>query len=93
MPANGAIVSEVTPDSPAEKAGIEGGEEKEIEGISVPVGDVVTGVGGRPVSSPNDVIEVVNSVKPGDELTLTVVSPNEEPRTVEVTVGVRPDDS
>jgi S1-C subfamily serine protease len=93
LPANGAIVSEVTPDSPAEKAGIEGGEEKEIEGIPIPVGDVVTGVGGRPVSSPNDVIEVVNSSKPGDELMLTVVSPNEEPRTVEVTVGVRPDDS
>jgi hypothetical protein len=36
------------------------------------------------------VIEVVNSSKPGDELRLTVVTPGEEPRQVEVTVGVRP---
>jgi S1-C subfamily serine protease len=90
LPANGAIVSEVTPNGPADKAGIEGGEEEEIEGISVPVGDVVTEIGGKPVTSPDDVIEVVNSSKPGDELRLTVVTPGEEPRQVEVTVGVRP---
>ena len=91
LPGNGAIVSEVTPGGPAEKAGIEGGEEEEIEGIPVPTGDVVTEVGGKPISSPDDVIEVVNSSKPGDELALTVVTPGEEPRRVEVTVGVRPD--
>jgi S1-C subfamily serine protease len=93
LPGNGAIVSGVTPGGPAEEAGIEGGEEEEIEGISVPLGDVVTEVGGELVSSPDDVIEVVNSSKPGDELTLTVVTPGEEPRRVEVTVGVRPDDA
>jgi S1-C subfamily serine protease len=93
LPGNGAIVSGVTPGGPAEEAGIEGGEEEEIEGISVPLGDVVTEVGGEPVTSPDDVIEVVNSSKPGDELTLTVVTPGEEPRRVEVTVGVRPDDA
>jgi S1-C subfamily serine protease len=93
LPASGAIVSEVTSGGPAAEAGIEGGEEEEIEGISVPLGDVVTEVGGEPVSSPDDVIEIVNSSKPGDELTLTVVTPGEEPRRVEVTVGVRPDDA
>jgi S1-C subfamily serine protease len=93
LPGNGAIVSEVTPGGPAEEAGIEGGEEEEIEGISVPTGDVVTEIGGKPISSPDDVIEVVNSSKPGDELALTVVTPGEEPRRVEVTIGVRPDDA
>jgi S1-C subfamily serine protease len=93
LPWNGAIVSGVTPNSPAEEAGIEGGEEEDIKGISVPTGDVVTEVGGEPVSSPDDVIEVVNSSEPGDELALTVVTPGEEPRRVEVTVGVRPDDA
>jgi hypothetical protein len=38
------------------------------------------------------VIEVVNSSEPGDELTLTVATPGEEPRRVEVTVDVRPND-
>jgi S1-C subfamily serine protease len=93
LPGNGAIVSEVTSGGPAEKAGIEGGKDREIEGIPVPTGDVLTEVEGKPISSPDDVIEVVNSSKPGDRLDLIVVSPGEEPRRVEVTVGVRPDDT
>jgi len=93
LPGNGAIVSEVSAGGPAAKAGLEGGEEEEIEGISVPVGDVITEVEGDTVSSPDDVIEIVNSSEPGDELTLTVVSPEEEARRVGVTVGVRPEDT
>ena len=93
LPGNGAIVSEVSAGGPAAKAGVEGGEEEEIEGISVPVGDVITEVEGDPVSSPDDVIEIVNTSEPGDELTLTVVSPDEEARQVGVTVGVRPEDT
>jgi S1-C subfamily serine protease len=93
LPDNGAIVSEVTPGGPADDAAIEGGEDEEIEGISVPTGDVITEVGGEPISSPDDVIEAVNSSKPGDVLDLTVVTPGEEPRRVEVTVGVRPEDA
>ena len=91
LPANGAIVSEVTPDGPAEKAGIRGGDEKVIEGIAVPMGDVITEIEGDPVSSSEDVIEVVNSVKPGERLLMTVVTPGEKERRVEVTVGTRPE--
>jgi S1-C subfamily serine protease len=57
----------------------------------VPVGDVITGIEGDPVSSSEDVIEVVNSVKPGDSLLMTVVTPGEKERRVEVTVGARPE--
>jgi len=91
LPGDGAIVSEVTPDGPAEKAGIRGGDYKEIEGIRVPMGDVITGIEGDPVSSSEDVIEVVNSVKPGERLLMTVVTPGEKERRVEVTVGTRPE--
>src|SRR5215204_5935653 len=91
LPGNGAIVSEVTPDGPAEKAGIRGGDEKVIEGIPVPLGDVITGIEGDPVSSSEDVIEVVNSVKPGEGLLMTVVTPGEKERRVKVTVGTRPE--
>jgi S1-C subfamily serine protease len=90
LPGNGAIVSEVAPGGPAERAGIEGGEEEEIEGIPVPIGDVITEIEDRPVSSPDDVIEVVNALKPGDKLDLTVVTPGEEARRIELTVGDRP---
>jgi S1-C subfamily serine protease len=92
LPGNGAIVSEVTPEGPADKAGIEAGQEQKIEGVPVPLGDVVTAIGGKPVASPDDVTEVVNSSKPGDKLALTVVTPDEKPRRVEVTVGIRPED-
>ncbi|MDQ3943390.1 MAG: trypsin-like peptidase domain-containing protein [Actinomycetota bacterium] len=91
LPGNGAIVSEVTPDGPAEKAGIRGGDDKVIEGIPVPMGDVITGIEGDPVSSSEDVIEVVNSVKPGEGLLMTVVTPGEKERRVKVTVGTRPE--
>jgi S1-C subfamily serine protease len=91
LPGNGAIVSEVTPDGPAEKAGIRGGDEKDIEGIPVPMGDVITGIEGDPVSSSEDVIEVVNAVRPGERLLMTVVTPGEKERRVEVTVGTRPE--
>ena len=91
LPGNGAIVSEVTPDGPAEKAGIRGGDDKEIEGIRVPMGDVITGIEGEPVSSSEDVIEVVNSVRPGERLLMTVVTPGEKERRVNVTVGTRPE--
>jgi S1-C subfamily serine protease len=91
LPGNGAIVSEVTPDGPAHKAGIRGGDEKDIEGIPVPIGDVITRIDGDPVSSSDDVIEVVNSVKPGERLVMRVVTPGEKERRVEVTVGTRPE--
>jgi S1-C subfamily serine protease len=91
LPGNGAIVSEVTPNGPAEKAGIRGGDEKVIEGIAVPMGDVITEIEGDPVYSSEDVIEVVNSVKPGERLLMTVVTPGEKERRVVVTVGTRPE--
>jgi S1-C subfamily serine protease len=91
FPGNGAIVSEVTPGGPAEKAGIRGGEVREIEGIPVPIGDVITEIEGEPVSSSEDVIEAVNSLKPGDRLPMTVVTPGEDERKVDVTVGTRPE--
>jgi S1-C subfamily serine protease len=91
LPGDGAIVSEVTPNGPAEKAGIRGGNQKEIEGIPVPIGDVITEIEGDPVSSSEDVIEVVNSVKPGERLLMTVVTPGEKERRVGVTVGTRPE--
>jgi S1-C subfamily serine protease len=91
LPGNGAIVSEVTPGGPAEKAGIRGGDQEDIEGIPVPIGDVITGLEGEPVTSSDDVIEVVNSVKPGKKIGMTVVTPGEKERHVEVTVGTRPE--
>ncbi|MGH3086691.1 MAG: S1C family serine protease [Rubrobacteraceae bacterium] len=90
LPENGAIVSEETSGGPADEAGIEGGEEEEIGGLPVDVGDVVTRVEGESVASPDDVIRVVNEKQPGETMTMTVVTPEEEPRQVEIEVAEQP---
>ena len=94
LPESGAIIREVSEGGPADEAGLTGGEEREeeIAGLTVPLGDVVTEVDGEPVVNPDDVSEAVNSKQPGDELTLTAVTPGEEPREVTLTVGVQPDE-
>jgi S1-C subfamily serine protease len=93
FPEKGAIVSQATEDGPAEKAGIKGGErEEEIAGLPVPIGDVITEAQGNPVSTPDDLIKAVNSLKPGDDLKLSVVTPGQEAREVTVSVGVQPNE-
>ena len=94
LPENGAIVRKVTGGSPADEAGIKGGEqnEREIGGIPVPLGDVITKVEGDTVHTSDDITKRVNSLKPGDSMTLTVVTPGEEPREAKVTLGVQPDE-
>jgi len=92
LPENGAIVSEATSGGPADEAGIEGGDEEEIAGLPVVIGDVVTEVAGEAVASPDDVIKVVNQKQPDETMTLTVVTPEDgEPREVEVEVVSQPD--
>jgi S1-C subfamily serine protease len=94
LPANGALVSEVTSGGPADEAGISGGGEgEEVEGVpGVPVeGDVITAVEGERITASDDVIEVVNARDPGDSISMTVVTPNEGEREVELTVDQRPE--
>jgi S1-C subfamily serine protease len=93
LPATGAIVTDIAPGGPADEVGIKGGDTEDMGGIQVPVGDVITEVRGEPVASADDVIRAVNASKPGDRLKLTVVSPNEKPRSVEVTLESQPDDA
>ena len=59
----------------------------------MPLGDVITDIEGNSVEDPEDVISVVNSRKPGDNIEMTVVSPGEEPRQVQLRLGSRPEES
>lgn len=56
---SGAVVSNVTAGSPADKGGVEGG-------------DVITKVDGSPVDKALDLRRVIAAIKPGSKVTLTV---------------------
>ena len=88
----GVLVNEVVKGSPADKAGIEGGDtEATIEGVKVTLGgDILTEVDGKPINSMEDVINDVNSAQPGDKMELTLLRGDNEIKHVTVTLGVRP---
>ncbi|MGH9210690.1 MAG: S1C family serine protease [Acidimicrobiales bacterium] len=74
---DGAFVSEVTPDSAADEAGIE-------------PADVILEIDGEPITSTTDVQEAIAAHEPGDELEITVQREGDE-ETVRATVGRRGD--
>jgi len=88
----GVLVNEVVKDSPADKAGIEGGDTNAtIEGAKVTLGgDIITEVDGKPVESMEEVIDAVNGAQPGDKMELTLLRGDNETKHVDVTLGVRP---
>ena len=71
--ASGAIVAEVTPDSPASKAGLQ-------------QGDVITGINGARIDDSSALQVQVSEMSPGTPITLKVVR-NGQPTTVRLTVG------
>ena len=70
----GALIQEVTPDGPADDAGLRGGEATmTADGAEIRVGgDIVTSADGESVTAMEDVAAAVNRKQPGDELTLEV---------------------
>jgi S1-C subfamily serine protease len=74
----GAVITDVTPDSAAEEAGLE-------------VGDLVVEIDGTLVQSPFDLVAQVQTHQPGSTVDLVVVRDGDE-MTLTVTLGERPDD-
>jgi len=62
---NGAEVLQVAPNSPAQRNGVQ-------------VGDIVVGIGGRSVKTPEDVLNVVHSTPPGTTILLRIVRNGQE---------------
>jgi S1-C subfamily serine protease len=90
---NGALVATVEEGGPADDAGIEAGSEKiEFQGQQdVPTGgDAIVAIDGRPVHSSADLTSVIGLKEPNEEVELELVR-GDEHRTVEVTLGQRPE--
>jgi serine protease Do len=70
---NGAVVSSVTPDSPAERAGLRRG-------------DVIVEYNGRPVTDSDSLVNMVVATKPGTTVPVTVYRDNQR-KTLSITPG------
>ena len=88
----GGLVATVVPGGPAEKAGLEGGDDKLRfqAGEYSTGGDVILQVDGHAVVTPDDLARLVSAHQPGDEVTLTVLHDGDREQ-LEVTLGKRPD--
>jgi len=87
----GAMVGEVRGGSPADHAGLEGGnEEQSFNGLDVTAGgDVIVAVNGQPVRSADQVVRDVSSRLPGETIRLTVVR-GDTRKTLSAKLGARP---
>ena len=87
----GAIVGEVRDGSPADHAGIHGGDgEETFNGLGVTTGgDVIVAVDGRPVRSADQVVRDIGSRLPGETIRLTVVR-GDTRKTLTAKLGARP---
>jgi S1-C subfamily serine protease len=89
----GGLIAQVVPGGPADEAGLEGGNGKEIEfqaGSYEPGGDVILQVEGKNVVSPNDLARYVAEKQPGEKVDLTILHKDKKEH-VSVTLGERPD--
>jgi len=75
----GALISDVTPDSPAEKAGLK-------------ADDVVVGVDGRAIEDNGDLSRYISSKAPGTTVNLRVLRGGTE-QTIAVTLGTFPEET
>jgi putative serine protease PepD len=73
---DGAVVQEVTPDSPAARAGLQ-------------AGDVVVSIDGKAVQDRSELVAAIRGHKPGDKVTLVVVRGGNE-TTITATLTQRP---
>jgi S1-C subfamily serine protease len=79
MQAEPVRVQQVVPDSPADKAGIQ-------------VGDEIIAAGGTPLSVKQNLAEIVEQYQPGDSLELVIMRGGSQVRIL-VTVGSNPERS
>jgi S1-C subfamily serine protease len=86
----GAYLSEVVPNGPADKAGLQGGSKQtDIPGLQSG-GDLVIAVDGHPVHIFGDLLSYLMVNKsPGDQITLTIIRDNEQ-KEVTLTLDKRP---
>ncbi|MBW2064476.1 MAG: trypsin-like peptidase domain-containing protein [Deltaproteobacteria bacterium] len=87
----GAIVAQVIPGAPAERAGLRGATRQVVVGNSlIPVGgDVIVAMDGKEVDSADTLIRMIRERRPGDRIKLKVLRGDKFIK-ISVTLGERP---
>ncbi len=90
-PQGGALIEQVTPNGPAQKAGLKGGTQTTtVQGQAFTIGgDVITAVDGKTVQTFDDLIAILAAHKPGDKVTVTYERGGQSHQTI-VTLAERP---
>jgi len=90
----GALITRVVVDGPAHKVGLRGGSRRvRVEGRELLVGgDIIIAIDGQPVQGIDDVVVyLVRNTRASQGVQLTILREGEE-RTIEVTLGERPEE-
>ena len=94
LPADsGVLVGAVQPGSPADKAGLEGGDTQVVvAGESYQIGgDMIVAIDGKDVASVDALREAIAAHKPGESVRVTVVHADGKRQTITVKLGRVPD--
>ena len=85
---SGVLVQDVSAGSPAEKAGLRGGDiTAQVNGEELRIGgDIITEVDGKKVATADDLASEIQGREPGEEVELTYLRDGDE-RTVKVTLA------
>jgi serine protease Do len=88
---DGLLIETVDPGSPAQQAGIQGGDLPiTIAGTEILLGgDIVTEINGQAVDSPENLLKLIGSLKVGDKVRLTLFH-KKETRDIELNLTERP---
>jgi S1-C subfamily serine protease len=87
---NGAYVTSITPNSPADHAGLRGGNEETKIVNLYSGGDLIIAIDGRPIMTFSDLLTyLIQEKSPGDIVTFTILRGEQEIQ-LELTLGKRP---
>ena len=87
----GVLVQDVQQGSPADKAGLRGGDiSAQVNGQEIQIGgDIITEVDGKAIATADDLASVIQGHEPGDKVKITYLRDGDE-KTAEVTLAKLP---